>query len=164
MSYQRSAWGLGLATYTDGGQVLDVWYPSPQLGAAPETRGPYDVPAELAVLAGADPARGVRLRVVRTVIDLDAAPADAADAYLRLHLLSHRLVRPHGQNLDGLFGVLSNVVWTSAGRSMANMASRITPNRRLRSVQRRRGVSRCRGNPSKVSNNTSNSAAALVSA
>ena len=37
------------------------------------------------------------------------------DAYLRLHLLSHRLVRPHGLNLDGIFGVLTNVVWTSAG-------------------------------------------------
>jgi len=115
MSDQRSAWGLGLATATDGGQVLDVWYPSPQLGAAPENTGPYDVPPDLAVLAGADPSRGVQLRVVRTVIDLDAAPADAADAYLRLHLLSHRLVRPHGQNLDGLFAVLANVVWTSAG-------------------------------------------------
>ena len=115
MSEQRSAWGLGLATTTDGGQVLDVWYPSPQLGAAPAQSGPYDVPADLAALAGSDPARGVHLRVVRTMIDLAAAPADAADAYLRLHLLSHRLVRPHAQNLDGLFGVLANVVWTSAG-------------------------------------------------
>ena len=115
MNEQRSAWGLGLATTTDGGQVLDVWYPSPQLGAAPAQSGPYDVPADLAALAGSDPARGVHLRVVRTMIDLAAAPADAADAYLRLHLLSHRLVRPHAQNLDGLFGVLANVVWTSAG-------------------------------------------------
>ena len=115
MSDSLSAWGLGLATTTDDGQVLDVWYPEPQLGAAPETSGPYDVPADLASLAGTDPARGVRLSVVRTVIDLATAPADPADAYLRLHLLSHRLVRPHGQNLDGLFGVLANVVWTSAG-------------------------------------------------
>ena len=115
MSDQRSAWGLGLATSDQDGQVLDVWYPSPQLGPAPEANGPYDVPAALASLAGTDPARGVQLRVVRTEIDLDAAPADPADAYLRLHLLSHRLVRPHGQNLEGLFGVLRNVVWTSAG-------------------------------------------------
>ena len=55
------------------------------------------------------------MEVVRTVIDLDAPPADTADAYLRLHLLSHRLVQPHGQNLDGLFGVLPNVVWTDRG-------------------------------------------------
>ena len=49
------------------------------------------------------------------MIDLDAAPADTADAYLRLHLLSHRLVSPATINLDGIFGVLPNVVWTSAG-------------------------------------------------
>lgn len=114
MSSERTAFGLGLATTTDEGQVLDVWYPAPELGEAPPS-GPYDVPAELAALADHDPARGVRRTVVRTVVDLDAAPADPADAYLRLHLLSHRLVKPHGQNLDGLFGVLSNVVWTSAG-------------------------------------------------
>ena len=115
MTDQRSAWGHGLVTSSDDGQVLDAWYPDPRLGPAPEADGPYDVPADLASLEGTDPARGVRLRVVRTVIDLDAAPADAADAYLRLHLLSHRLVAPHGQNLDGLFGVLANVVWTSVG-------------------------------------------------
>jgi 2,3,4,5-tetrahydropyridine-2-carboxylate N-succinyltransferase len=69
----------------------------------------------LAALEGMDPARGVRRHVVRTEIDLDAAPADPVDAYLRLHLLSHRLIRPHGANLDGIFTVLTNVVWTSAG-------------------------------------------------
>jgi 2,3,4,5-tetrahydropyridine-2-carboxylate N-succinyltransferase len=53
--------------------------------------------------------------VVRTVVDLDTPPADAADAYLRLHLLSHRLVKPHGCDLTGIFGVLSNVVWTDRG-------------------------------------------------
>ena len=115
MTDQRPAWGLGLATTTGSGKVLDVWYPSPELGPAPAASGPYDVPADLATLAGDDPARGVQLRVVRTLIDLDAAPADPADAYLRLHLLSHRLVRPHGLNLDGLFAVLNNVVWTSVG-------------------------------------------------
>lgn len=115
MSDERSAWGLGLATTTPDGQVLDVWYPSPQLGPAPENAGPYDVPADLAALAQTDPARDVQRRVVRTVIDLDAAPADPEDAYLRLHLLSHRLVRPHGLSLEGMFGVLSTVVWTSVG-------------------------------------------------
>ncbi|WP_420112515.1 DapH/DapD/GlmU-related protein, partial [Pseudactinotalea sp.] len=48
-------------------------------------------------------------------IDLDAPPADAPDACLRLHLLSHRYVVPNSINLDGLFGVLQNVVWTSEG-------------------------------------------------
>src|SRR3712207_9236437 len=80
-------------------------------------RSPADaeVPADLRALEREDTARGVRTAVVRTVVDLDTAPADAADAYLRLHLLSHRLVAPHGQNLDGIFGVLSNVVWTDRG-------------------------------------------------
>jgi 2,3,4,5-tetrahydropyridine-2-carboxylate N-succinyltransferase len=115
MSEQRTAWAHGLATTTDDGTVLDVWYPAPTLGPAPDGDSPYAVPAELAALEGADPARGVKLAVVRTVIDLDVPPADAADAYLRLHLLSHRLVQPQGVNLDGVFGTLANVVWTSVG-------------------------------------------------
>ena len=114
-SATRTAWGHGLATTSDAGQVLDVWYPTPALGPAPADDNPHAVPADLASLEGNDPARGVKRAVVRTEIDLDAAPADAADAYLRLHLLSHRLVAPHGLNLDGLFAVLPNVVWTSAG-------------------------------------------------
>jgi 2,3,4,5-tetrahydropyridine-2-carboxylate N-succinyltransferase len=111
----RAAWGFGLATVTDAGTVLDTWYPSPQLGDAPPDAGPHDVPADLASLAGADPHRRVRQAVLRTVIDLDAAPADVPDVYLRLHLLSHRLVAPHGLNLTGIFGVLPNVVWTNHG-------------------------------------------------
>jgi len=112
---ERAAWAYGLATITDAGDVLDTWYPKPVLGVAPERPGPYDVPADLASLEQTDPHRGVRQTVVRTVIDLDAEPADVPDAYLRLHLLSHRLVRPHGVNLTGLFAVLPNVVWTNHG-------------------------------------------------
>ena len=111
----RSAWGYGLATVTPAGTVLDTWYPEPQLGEAPADDGPYSAPTALSAGQGEDPGRGVLVQLVRTVIDLDAAPVDASDAYLRLHLLSHRLVRPHGLNLDGLFGVLANVVWTTAG-------------------------------------------------
>jgi 2,3,4,5-tetrahydropyridine-2-carboxylate N-succinyltransferase len=111
----RTAWAVGLATVTDTGETLDTWYPDPQLGPAPWESGPYRVPADLAALEGTDPRRGVKQTVVRTVIDLDAAPADVSDVYLRLHLLSHRLVRPHGVNLTGIFGVLPNVVWTSQG-------------------------------------------------
>ena len=109
----RPAWGLGLATVADDGTTLDVWYPSPRLGEPPA--GDVDIPAELDALTERDDARRVGVSVVRTVIDLDAPPADTADAYLRLHLLSHRLVAPHGVSLDGLFGVLTNVVWTSHG-------------------------------------------------
>ncbi|MFP5346517.1 MAG: 2,3,4,5-tetrahydropyridine-2,6-dicarboxylate N-succinyltransferase [Actinomycetes bacterium] len=110
----RSAWGLGLATLAGDGTVLDTWFPDPQLGDAPP-ESPYGVPADLAAAEGEDPARGVRTQVVRSAVDLDAPPQDASDAYLRLHLLSHRLVKPRSLNLEGIFGVLANVVWTSAG-------------------------------------------------
>jgi 2,3,4,5-tetrahydropyridine-2-carboxylate N-succinyltransferase len=110
------AWGVGLATVTDDGPVLDVWYPAPRLGLLVEP--PDGDPDEdtLATLAGPDPRRRVCRDVVRTVLaDLGAPPVDPADAYLRLHLLSHRLVRPHGLSVQGIFGVLPTVVWTSAG-------------------------------------------------
>ena len=104
-----SASGVGLATVTTDGTVLDTWYPAPVLGdGAVEPKG-------LSALAGEDEARGVRREVVSKVIDLGVAPADASDVYLRLHLLSHRLVQPHGLSLDGQFGLLANVVWTSRG-------------------------------------------------
>ncbi|WP_179471464.1 2,3,4,5-tetrahydropyridine-2,6-dicarboxylate N-succinyltransferase [Mycolicibacterium vinylchloridicum] len=115
-----SAAGVGLATITEDGTVLDTWFPNPELGAyspSGSTRlSADDAPEDLAALAGTDAARGVETIVVRTVIaDLDDKPADTYDAYLRLHLLSHRLVEPHGCNLDGIFGVLTNVVWTNFG-------------------------------------------------
>jgi 2,3,4,5-tetrahydropyridine-2-carboxylate N-succinyltransferase len=102
--------GHGIATITASGVVLDVWYPNPAL--APLTGA---APAELNALAGADDLRGVKREVVSIQIDTEAAPTDAKDAYLRLHLLSHRLVKPHGQSLDGIFGLLANVVWTNHG-------------------------------------------------
>jgi 2,3,4,5-tetrahydropyridine-2,6-dicarboxylate N-succinyltransferase len=108
-----SAWGYGLATVTATGVVLDTWYPEPALGPAADHSAP---PASLRALEGDDDIRQVQRIVVRTVAkDLATPPADPHDAYLRLHLLSHRLVRPHGLNLDGLFGTLNNVVWTSIG-------------------------------------------------
>jgi 2,3,4,5-tetrahydropyridine-2-carboxylate N-succinyltransferase len=113
----QKAWGFGLATIagTDEaaqGVVLDTWYPSPRLGNADDDAAP----AELVALEGVDEVRRVRRSVVRTVVeDLQAPPADSHDAWLRLHLLSARLVTPHGVNLDGIFGQLANVVWTSAG-------------------------------------------------
>ncbi|WP_168582021.1 2,3,4,5-tetrahydropyridine-2,6-dicarboxylate N-succinyltransferase [Gephyromycinifex aptenodytis] len=110
----RTAWGWGLVTATDSGTVLDTWYPSPQLGAAPADDS-YSAPVELCALAKSDPRRRVRLSTALVTIDLDAAPGDASDAYLRLHLLSHRLVEPNSINLDGLFGTLANVVWTNHG-------------------------------------------------
>jgi 2,3,4,5-tetrahydropyridine-2,6-dicarboxylate N-succinyltransferase len=111
----RIAWGYGLATLTEEGRTLDTWYPEPALGEPPADAGPHAVPVGLSALEGTDPQRDVRTAVVRTVIDLDAPPSDASDTYLRLHLLSHRLVRPHGCDMTGVFGVLSNVVWTDRG-------------------------------------------------
>jgi 2,3,4,5-tetrahydropyridine-2,6-dicarboxylate N-succinyltransferase len=103
--------GTGLATVTADGVVLDVWYPAPALGPdAPDTA------ADLAALAGKDVDRGVGLEVVRTQIgSLADKPVDAADVYLRLHLLSGRHVRPHEISLEGQFGLLANVVWTNFG-------------------------------------------------
>jgi 2,3,4,5-tetrahydropyridine-2-carboxylate N-succinyltransferase len=108
-----SAWGDGLATVTDSGRVLDVWFPAPALGDRPAGAAP---PPEFAALSSTDFRRGTARRPVSVEIaDLAAAPADTPDAYLRLHLLSSRLVRPQALSLAGVFGVLPNVVWTSAG-------------------------------------------------
>ncbi len=100
--------GHGIATIA-GGVVLDTWFPQPTLGALPA------VPSELQALVGMDAIRGVSKELVSVEIDLDEAPTSVSDAYLRLHLLSHRLVKPHGLNLEGIFGILNNVVWTSNG-------------------------------------------------
>jgi 2,3,4,5-tetrahydropyridine-2-carboxylate N-succinyltransferase len=103
------AHGHGIATLA-GTTVLDVWFPAPALGAL---AGAPD--ASLQSMVGKDDARGVSREIVSIEIDLAVAPKDARDAYLRLHLLSHRLVKPHGASLEGIFGLLANVVWTSAG-------------------------------------------------
>lgn len=101
--------GLGLATFA-GDTILDVWYPDPTLGTVP-----LDVPS-LDSGIDSDTARRVTVRSIVTVIDdLQSPPADTADAYLRLHLLSNRLVRPRTINLDGIFGLLPIVAWTNVG-------------------------------------------------
>lgn len=112
MISERSAWGFGLATITDDGVTLDTWYPEPALGVPPADAS---APAELEALVGKDAVRRVRRELVQVGIDLDAPPADTSDAYLRLHLLSHRVAEPNTINLDGIFGALANVVWTTQG-------------------------------------------------
>lgn len=117
----RSAYGYGVATIATGNgaaTVLDVWYPAPALGTAAENlRDVANADQSLLDIAntGADDDRGTEQQVVFVQIHLDEAPADTADAYLRLHLLSHRLVQPNSINLDGIFGKLPNVVWTNFG-------------------------------------------------
>ena len=127
-----SAAGVGLATVAAGGTVLDTWFPAPEIGtaisssperliAANDQPGTVrlsvaEAPGELAGLSGRDDDRDVETVLVRTVIGtLADPPKDAYDAYLRLHLLSHRLIKPHEANVDGIFGVLTNVVWTNHG-------------------------------------------------
>jgi 2,3,4,5-tetrahydropyridine-2-carboxylate N-succinyltransferase len=130
-----TAYGIGLATVTPDGTVLDTWYPSPAL-----TDAPAEVAAEVAAesagltttrissaeiaealgesaakLIGEDPERDVEVVGVKVTTDLTQPPRDTYDVWLRLHLLSHRLIKPHGANLDGLFGLLTNVVWTNHG-------------------------------------------------
>jgi 2,3,4,5-tetrahydropyridine-2-carboxylate N-succinyltransferase len=111
MTEPRTARGVGLATLA-GDRVLDTWFPAPALGDSLPDGGE---PAALQPAVRDDAIRGVRTTVVDAQVDLDAPPADTPDAYLRLHLLSHRLVAPHGVNVDGIFGVLPNVAWTSLG-------------------------------------------------
>ena len=112
MANLTTASGHGIATITNAGAVLDVWYPKPALSPI----GSLDATSSvLSALVGIDDLRGVSRELVTTEINLDDAPQDAKDAYLRLHLLSHRLVKPHGLSLDGIFGLLTNVVWTNHG-------------------------------------------------
>ena len=100
---------IGLATFWQD-RILDVWYPAPALG-----RKATDVP-DISGSINKDLVRDVDVRTISTTIDdLAAAPVDVADVYLRLHLLSHRLVRPRTINLDGVFALLPNVAWTSLG-------------------------------------------------
>lgn len=121
------AHGVGVATVTDDGTVLDTWFPTVKLIEPGEATEPGStrltaeqaaeyLGAEGAALLGRDDARSIEVIAVHTVVrQLSDAPADTHEVYLRLHLLSQRLVRPHGQNLDGVFGLLSNVVWTNHG-------------------------------------------------
>ena len=130
----RCAWGAGLATFAPDGRVLDTWYPSPELGtggasladevglagtgtARLDASQASDVLGlDVTALATTDPVRDVEVAPVLTVLaDLDAAPVDTHDVWLRLHLLSHRLALPNSISLDGIFGLLQNVAWTSLG-------------------------------------------------
>ncbi|WP_155769517.1 2,3,4,5-tetrahydropyridine-2,6-dicarboxylate N-succinyltransferase [Mycobacterium asiaticum] len=120
MTAVTGAAAVGLATLASDGSVLDAWFPAPELTesstSATSRLAISDVPAELGALVGRDDDRQTETIAIRTVIgSLDDQAADAYDAYLRLHLLSHRLVAPHGLNAGGLFGVLTNVVWTNRG-------------------------------------------------
>ncbi len=108
------AWGRGVATRTRTGEVLDVWFPAGSLGLGRPTDDSPAPPPPGVIGHRALP--GLTTAMVEVTIDsLAEPPADTADVWLRLHLLSHRLIRPREANLDGVFGLLTNVAWTSAG-------------------------------------------------
>ncbi len=109
MSIASTAYGYGISTIAKDGSVLDAYFHQLGLGVAEASR------VDLAGLEGADNEREITRALVKTEIELDKPPVSVADAYLRLHLLSHRLVKPHGLTLEGIFSILNNVVWTSHG-------------------------------------------------
>jgi len=109
VSKANSAYGYGISTIAKDGSTLDTFFHQLGLGAAEASRD------DLASLEGADNEREITRKLVKTEIELDKPPTSVADAYLRLHLLSHRLVKPHGLSLEGIFSILNNVIWTSHG-------------------------------------------------
>lgn len=121
----RNASAIGLATVVASGKhegtVLDTWYPQPLLGESADE----SVRESLQALVIDDAERNVRTEIIEKTIDLDEAPADASDAYLRLHLLSWCLIEPNTINLDGLFGKLANVAWTNYGPVLAAEANTV---------------------------------------
>jgi 2,3,4,5-tetrahydropyridine-2-carboxylate N-succinyltransferase len=128
MSQSQIATATGLATYA-ADVLLDVWYPQPALG----DKAAHVTGLERGI--DTDALRGVRVEVITTTSDLAAAPKDAADAYLRLHLLSHRLMAPRTINLDGLFGLLTNVAWTSLGPVAVENVTQVAINARAKGIQ-----------------------------
>ena len=108
---QQTAYGFGVATQTKSGQILDCTFHTLGLGSAPANNLANEFKSQI----GEDQIRNLSKIAVELNIDLAEKPKDASDVFLRLHLISHRLVKPHGLNLDGIFALLSNVVWTSAG-------------------------------------------------
>ncbi len=123
----RTAYGHGIATTTTSGEVLDTWYGALGLGALADSITP-----DFSELLGSDSIRDVIRTAVSLEINLDAAPLSVSDAYLRLQLLSHRIVKPHGLSLEGIFGILPNVAWTSAGPCSLTTFNQVAPRLRAK--------------------------------
>ena len=121
------AYGFGIATVATESTVLDTWYHTLGIGRLTDQQEP-----NISEYVGEDPIRQVTKELVAIEIDLTSAPQNVPDAYLRLHLLSHRIVKPHGLNLDGIFGILNNVVWTSAGPCLLSTFNEVAPKLRHR--------------------------------
>jgi 2,3,4,5-tetrahydropyridine-2,6-dicarboxylate N-succinyltransferase len=114
----RMAWGAGLTTEAADGSTLDCWYRWfgwGEYGDDEMANAHPDLDERLGMREQRDEVRNVTIRPIRITVDVDEAPASAADAYLRLHVLSARLAAPHSLNMDGIFGALENAVWTNLG-------------------------------------------------
>ena len=120
---QSTAYGFGIATQNLAGSILESSFYELGLGNAPTN----NIDSNFKSLIGEDPIRKVKKVAIEVIINLNDKPKDAADVYLRLHLLSHRLVKPHGLNLDGIFSLLANVVWTSAGACEVEGFEKVRP-------------------------------------
>ena len=120
---QSTAYGFGIATQNLAGSILECSFYQLGLGNAPTN----NMDSNFKSLIGEDPIRKVKKVAIEVKINLNDKPKDAADVYLRLHLLSHRLVKPHGVNLDEIFSLLANVVWTSAGACEVEGFEKVRP-------------------------------------
>ncbi len=134
MTEARTVWGTGLSTIAGDGTVLDAWFPA-VLTDEPSTAQNEKALSDLGAFVGADDRRNVRVEIVQLGVDLDAAPSSTVDAYLRLHALSHLVVRPNGLNLDGIFAHLPNVAWTNAGPVHPADAARLRPQLQRAGIQ-----------------------------
>lgn len=144
----QGARAVGIANIAMNGTVLDTWFPSPELLPIDATSGTHRVSAhelspKFLKLIGADHDRLVELVPVRTVIaDLDAPPIDAHDVFLRLHLLSHRMVEPLTINMAGALELLQPVVWTNKGPCLADNFETVRTNLRARGLIHVYGIDR----------------------
>ena len=119
-SAQQNAFGIGIATQNQAGEILECWFHT--LGIGGKT-GVDKFPELLTT----DEIRKVKRVNLSLEIDLTKPAKDVADVYLRLQLLSHRIVKPHGLNLDGIFGILPNLVWSSVGPCEVSTFNEVQP-------------------------------------
>ena len=146
------ALGLGVGSQSSTGELLEVYFnqpllnPSDELVAAVAAKVGYeggnqniqlsaeqlnDLEAAFLSVDAEDQAeivevcKGTQQPMILTILATDDEPQGTADAYLKLSLISNRLVQPHGVNLTGIFGKLPNVAWTNEGAiSLADLPKR----------------------------------------
>jgi 2,3,4,5-tetrahydropyridine-2-carboxylate N-succinyltransferase len=125
ISAQQSAFGIGIASQNEAGQILECWFHTLGLGSKSGT----DKYPELLTT---DDIRKVKRINLSIEIDLSKPAKDVADVYLRLQLLSHRIIKPHGLNLEGIFNILPNLVWSSVGPCEVATFNQVQPRLRAK--------------------------------